>query len=243
MKIRALSVRMLKEILRDPLNLCFGAGFPLLLLILLHTIDAHGPMEQFRMERLAPGAAVFGLSFLTLFSATVISRDRESALLHRLYTAPLTARHFILGYTLPMLPLALLQCALCYAAGLLLGLEWTGNILPATVLILPDALLYIALGLLCGTLLNVRQVGAVCGALLTNLTAWLSGIWFDVSLLGSFLEKLSAVLPFSHAVEMERAAVRGDLSAILPHLGIVTAYGFALLAVAAALFSRRIQKQ
>lgn len=243
MKIRALSVRVGKDLLRDPINLCFGLGFPLALLFLFSAFRSHVPGNMFAPERITPGVAVFGLSFLTLFSATLIARDRESALLQRLYTAPLTAWDFIAGYTLPLLPLAVLQCAICYAAGLALGLPFSGRIFTSVLLILPVSLLYIALGLLCGTALSVRQTGAVCGALLTNLSAWLSGIWFDVGLVGGVFEKIAGFLPFLHAVEMERAACCGDLSAILPHLIWVIGYAAAVWALAVLLFSRQIRKQ
>lgn len=243
MKIRSLSIRMMKETLRDPLNLFFGLGFPLVLLLLFHALNSHVPVELFAPEMITPGVAVFGLSFLTLFSATLIARDRESALLQRLLSAPLTAGDFIAGYTLPLLPLAFLQGLVCFAFGLALGLPLTGGVLLAAVLHVPIAFLYIALGLLCGTVLNVKQAGTVCGALLTNLTAWLSGVWFDVKMVGGFFAALAELLPFSHAVEMERAAVRGDLAALLPHFVCVMAYAAGIFALAVFLFSRKIGRQ
>lgn len=180
MKLLTFASRNTKEILRDPINLFFGLGFPLVLILLLSAIQANIPVSLFAIDRLTPGITVFGLSFLTLFSATVISRDRGSALLQRLYTTPMTPPEFILGYTLPMLPIAVGQCVLCYLAALCLGLQLTIHILYAVLLILPIAVLYIALGLLCGSVFTDRQVGGICGALLTNLSAWLSGTWFDL---------------------------------------------------------------
>lgn len=92
MKSFAFARRTAREILRDPLNVFFGLGFPVALLLLFAAIQANAPLAMFRMEQLAPGIAVFGLSFMTLFSATLIAKDRESALLQRLYTTPLTGR-------------------------------------------------------------------------------------------------------------------------------------------------------
>ena len=182
MRMLTFAGRNAKEILRDPLTLLFGLGFPLILLLLLSAIQANIPVSLFEIQSLAPGITVFGLSFITLFSATVLAKDRGSSLLQRLYTTPLTPADFILGYTLPILPMALAQTALCYAAALLLGLDLTVNILLAVLLNLPVSLLFISLGLLFGSILNEKQVGGICGALLTNLTAWLSGIWFDLEL-------------------------------------------------------------
>lgn len=241
MKMGTFAIRNAKEILRDPINLLFGLGFPLMLIGLLSAIGANVPAPLFEIQQLTPGITVFGLSFMTLFSATLISKDRHSALLQRLYTTPMTALGFILGYTLPMVPLALAQSGVCYLAALALGLERTAGIFYALILILPLSMLYIALGLLCGSVFTDKQVGGICGAVLTNLSAWLSGIWFDLELAGGAFQKIAWALPFVHAVEMERAALSGNWSGVLPHLWWVLGYGFVLLALAVRLFLRQMQ--
>ena len=117
MKMLTFAWRNALEILRDRLNLLFGIGFPVVLILLLSVIQKNVPpeasLELFRIEQLAPGASVFGLSFMTLFSATLIAKDRGSSLLQRLYTTPLTGVDFILGYTLPILPISVAQTAVC----------------------------------------------------------------------------------------------------------------------------------
>jgi len=243
MKMLTLATRNAKEILRDPLNLGFGLGFPLVLLLLLSAIQANVPVSLFEIGHLAPGVTVFGLSFITLFSATVLAKDRGSALLQRLYTTPLTPSDFILGYTLPMLPIALAQGAVCYVAAVFLGLPVTVHILYAVLLLLPVSLLYIGLGLLCGSLFTDKQVGGICGALLTNLSAWLSGIWFDLDLVGGTFRKIADALPFVHSVELLRAVLAGNSAGIFPHLWYVLGYGLAALTLAVLLFLRQIKKQ
>ena len=243
MRMLTFAGRNAKEILRDPLNLFFGLGFPLVLILLLSAIQANVPVALFEIQHLSPGVTVFGLSFMTLFSATIIAKDRGSSLLQRLYTTPLTPVDFILGYTLPILPIAMAQSVVCYVAALVLKLQWTVNILYAVVLILPVSLLYIALGLLCGSVFNDKQVGGICGALLTNLSAWVSGIWFDLELVGGTFKKVAYALPFVHAVELERAALRGDFAQILPHLCWVLGYGLVCLVAAVYCFLRQMKRQ
>ena len=243
MRMLTFARRNAKEILRDPLTLCFGLGFPLVLLLLLSAIQANIPVTLFEIGSLAPGITVFGLSFITLFSATVIAKDRSSSLLQRLYTTPLTPADFILGYTLPILPMAIAQTAVCYLAALLLGLEATVSILYAILLNIPASLLFISLGLLFGSILNEKQVGGICGALLTNLSAWLSGIWFDLSLVGEGFREVAYALPFVHAVEMERAVLAGQYADILPHLWWVLGYGAVCTVAAIGLFLRQMKRQ
>jgi len=243
MRMLTFAKRCAKEILRDPLNLGFGLGFPLILLLLLSAIQANIPVELFEINRLAPGITVFGLSFMTLFSATLIARDRETALLQRLYTTPLTGVDFIMGYMLPLLPIAIGQTVICYLFAIPLGLSVGPAVVCAIIGIIPMAVFHIALGLLCGSLLGIKQVGGICGALLTNLSAWLSGVWFDLKLVGGFFERAADLLPFVHAVELERALCVGDFAAAAPHILPILLYDAAAMAAAVACFWGQMKKQ
>lgn len=243
MRMLTFAKRCGKEILRDPLNLAFGLGFPLVLLVLLSAIQANIPVHLFEIDTLTPGITVFGLSFITLFSATLVAKDRESALLQRLYTTPLTGLDFILGYMLPILPIAIGQTVICYLFGILLGLTVSINIVYAVIGMIPMAIFNIALGLLCGSVLGVKQVGGICGALLTNLSAWLSGVWFDVTLVGGIFEKAANALPFLHAAELEKALFSGNFAAAETHLLPVTLYSVLITAAAVLCFLGQMKKQ
>ena len=242
MRMLSFSKRCLKEILRDPLTLGFGLGFPLVLLLLLSALQANIPVSLFEIDILTPGISVFGLSFITLFSATLIAKDRESAFLERLYTTPLSATDFILGYMLPILPVAIGQTTICYLFAIPLGLTISVNILYAIVGIIPMAIFNTALGLLFGSILSVKQVGGICGALFTNLSAWLSGVWFDLKLVGGFFEKIAGFLPFLHAVEMEKAIFLGDYSSAPSHALPIILYSAVALVVATILFLKQMKK-
>lgn len=243
MRMLTFAKRCTKEILRDPINLGFGLGFPLILLLLLSVMQKNIPVSLFEINTLTPGITVFGLSFMTLFSATLIAKDRESALLQRLYTTPLTGLDFILGYMLPILPIALGQTVICYLFAIPLGLELSINIIYAVLGIIPMAVFNIALGLLCGSIFGVKQVGGICGALLTNLSAWLSGVWFDLKLVGGFFEKLANVLPFVHAAEMEKALFKGEFELIFSHLFIILIYSIIVTGIAVICFLEQRKKQ
>lgn len=242
MRLWSFSTRTAKEICRDPLTVAFGLGFPVILLLLLSAIQANVPVSLFELKSLTPGITVFGLAFITLFSATLIAKDRESAFLQRLYTTPLTAPEFILGYALPILPIALLQGVICYLVAAVLGLKITLQAVLAVLLLLPSAVFFIALGLLCGSIFSVKQVGGICGALLTNLTAWLSGVWFDLNLVGGAFKRVAEVLPFVHAVELERAVLSGNLAGGFPHFWWVLGYAALTGLLAVWAFLRRMKK-
>ena len=243
MRMVTFAKRCAKEILRDPINLGFGLGFPLVLLLLLTALQKNIPVHLFEIDTLTPGITVFGLSFMTLFSATLVAKDRESALLQRLYTTPLTGIDFILGYMLPILPIAIGQTVICYLVAIPLGLTVSVNIVYAVIGIIPMAVFNIALGLLCGSALGVKQVGGICGALLTNLSAWLSGVWFDLQLVGGVFAKIANVLPFVHAVELEKALLAGNFSGAANHILPVVLYSVLIAIAAVFCFLSQMKKQ
>ena len=243
MRMMTFAKRCTKEILRDPINLGFGLGFPLVLLLLLSSLQKNIPVSLFEIDTLTPGITIFGLSFMTLFSATLIAKDRESALLQRLYTTPLTGFDFIIGYMLPILPIALGQTVICYLFAIPLGLTFSVNIMYAVIGIIPMAIFNIALGLLCGSMLGVKQVGGICGALLTNLSAWLSGVWFDLNLVGGVFEKTANALPFVHAVELEKALFNGNFEGAASHILPILLYSVFTTVVAVFSFLGQMKKQ
>ena len=246
MRTTAFASRNTKEIVRDPLTILFGLGFPLVLLVLLSAINAGMPKEanapMFEIENLAPGISVFGLSFLSLFSSMLIAKDRTSSFMLRLFTSPIRPSEFILGYTIPMVPMALAQSVICYAAAMFYGLEFSADMILAIVVNLPVAIVFIALGLLFGSVLSEKAVGGVCGALLTNVSAWFSNIWFDTSMVGGWFETVSKILPFAHAVNAAKAALAGNYGDIFPDLWWVIGYAVAILAAAVTVFSVTIKK-
>jgi len=243
MKTLIFAKRTLKEILRDPLTFVFGLGFPVIILLLLTAIQRNIPAELFSLDKLTPGIAIFGLSFLTLFSATLIAQDRQNELLSRLCTTPMKPRDFILGYTLPLLPISLAQTFVCYLVAILLGLKLTINALFAVLFTVPASLLFIFMGLAAGSIMNVKQVGGLCGALLTNLTAWLSGTWFDLEIVGKPFKIVSYCFPFVHAVESGRDILSGNSQGIFIHILILAGYIvlFGILAILA--FSKTMKKR
>ena len=131
----------------------------------------------------------------------------------------------------------------CLGAAVALGLPLSWNLPAAVAALIPSALLFIALGLLCGTLFNDKQVGGMCGALLTNVTAFLAGIWFDLSLMGGEFKSFAYLLPFAHGADAAKAALAGEWAALPGHLLWVSAWAAALMALAVWLFRRKLTEQ
>ena len=92
-------------------------------------------------------------------------------------------------------------------------------------------------------MLGVKQVSGICGALLTNLSAWLSGVWFDLKLVGGFFQKLANALPFVHAVEMEKALFHGDFQGAVTHCVPILLYSGVITLIAVLCFFSQMKKQ
>lgn len=244
MRMFLFAKRNAKEILRDPINLLFGLGFPLILLALLSIINAAIPPEanntMFEINNLAPGLAMFGSVFMALFAGMLLSKDRTSSFLMRLFTSPMTAMDFILGYTLPMIVMTIAQATITFLAAGAFGLKLNVNIVFAIFITAFTSLLFVGAGLFFGSILNDKAVGGVCGALLSNVAGWLSGVFIPIDLIGGTFKKIAHVLPFYHSVEAIRVTLSGHFGEILPHLAIVLGYTVAIFALAVIMFNRKM---
>lgn len=244
MRIYSFSKRNALEILRDPTNMFFGLFFSIILLILFTIINNAIPPEanntMFEIEQIAPGVAMFGTGFMALFSGMLLAKDRTSSFLMRLYTSPMRPIDFIMGYTLPMIIFSIIQSILTFVAATILGLPLSINTLLAVIVLIPISIMFVGIGLFCGSVLDDKAVGGICGALLTNITGWLSGAWIPLDLIGGWFEAIAKALPFYHAVEASRYALLGEYNEIFPHLLIVIVYAIVIYALSIMVFKRKM---
>jgi len=239
MRTLAFASRNLKELIRDPMMMIFSIGFPVVLLLLFTAIQSSIPVSFFALDSITPGLAAFGLTFISLFSGMLLAKDRSTSFLMRLFASPLTAADYMIGYMIPLLPIAVAQSAICFLLAFVLGLPVTANVLLSILVLIPTAVLFIGIGLMIGSLVNDKAVGGI-SSIIINVSAWLSGTWFDIKLVGGTFKKIADVLPFVHAVNAARAALSGDYSAILPNLAWVSGYTVVILVIAVVLFRRKM---
>ncbi len=219
-RIGAFSARNMKEILRDPLSYIFCLGFPLIMLVVMtlvnESIPAEAGMTIFRIDQLAGGIAVFGQTFIMLFTAMTVAKDRSGAFLVRMYATPMTSFDFIAGYMFPMLLISVVQCLITYAASLLISLlvdvtlSLPGLLLSAAAMLL-SAVMFIGFGLLFGTLFNEKAAPGLC-SIIISLGSFLGGIWFDAQGLGGVMLKICKCLPFYYCTKSARTAMALDFA-------------------------------
>ena len=252
-KIKAFAVRNGKEILRDPLSYIFCLGFPLVMLVIMTLVDrsipAQAGMTIFHIENLCGGIMVFGLTFVMLFTAITVAKDRSGAFLMRMYATPMTPMDFVAGYLLPMLAIALAQGLLIGAASLVVSLLVgsplpVGGVLLSLLALLPSAVFFVGLGLLFGTLLNEKSAPGLC-SIVISLGSFLGSIWFDAEATGGVLLDISRCLPFHYCTKSVRAAVQLNLTteAFWMPLLVVVACGVIVSVGAAQVFRLRMRAE
>jgi ABC-2 type transport system permease protein len=210
----ALAVRNFKEIFLDYLSLGLAIAFPPVLLLALSPI---GNVEAyFNPTNLLPGVTLVGFVMLMFSSAMLLAKDRETALLARLLTAPLRPRDFIAAYSLPYIPIALLQMVTVFVTAAILGLEVNGSLGLVFLILFVMSFGYIGLGMVAGSLLGYKAVPGFYAAVLV-LTIF-GGAWFDLAAFGSVFKGIMEVFPFAHAIDASRnimvnGAGFGDIAA------------------------------
>lgn len=240
MKALTFAQRNRKEILRDPMTLLFGMVLPVLMLWLFSMMSENMPFDLFTLEKLAPAIIVFSFSFITLFTGMLIGRDKSSSYLMRIFASPMAAIDYLIGYALPLLPVAFIQMSACYGAALLLGMPFTYDAIPAFGLLVIISFLYIAFGLFFGTFFTDRQVGAIF-AIFVNVTTWFSGTWFGLDMIGGTFQTIAYLLPFAHAVDAVRAAFAGNYGDVLMPMLWVIAYTVVIFGIAVWGFRKRMR--
>ncbi|NLY37949.1 MAG: ABC transporter permease [Firmicutes bacterium] len=209
MRFLSLAGRNIKEIYRDPAAVIMGVIMPAVLLLLFASMgQGAAPVDIFTVDGLTPAVTVFSFGFLTLFSAMLLARDRESAFLTRLLIAPLKATDFILAYMLPFLPVAALQIVVCLTAGSLMGMKAGFSWAPFLVVMFILAVACIGIGMILGSLFSVNMAPPA-GSLVVVIIGLFGGVWMPLKQVGGIFGAVGYALPFAHAVDAARAIVKG----------------------------------
>lgn len=250
MKSKVFAVRTWKEVARDPLSYIFCLGFPVVMLAIMSVVDQSIPSEAgpqvFHLQNLAPGIAYFGLTFVMLFTCIQVSKDRATALLLRLYASPMKSLDYILGYTMPMIVLAVVQTVICFCAsvavGVCIGESLSMGALWLSVLALvPSMLLFVGFGILFGTLVGEKAAPGIC-SILISVAGMIGGIWMDVESIGGVLAKVAKVLPFYHGVTLARLPFRETSEGGAEHLIWTAVCGVLVYGLAIAIFRSKMKK-
>ena len=211
MRMLNFAKRNFKELIRDPLSLVFEIALPLFLLFIFQQIKL--PDNIYSLNNFTPGIIIFGLSFITLFTGSLVAKDRGSSLLIRLGISPMKSSDYILGYILSLLPIILIQNILFFTLAIILGLSFSINIIFTIIISLIISILFITLGILIGSLVSEKGSGGI-GSVIVQLVCFTSGMYFPKELIGKVFSKICELLPFESALVIIRGFLNNNLNII-----------------------------
>ena len=238
MRIYNFAKRNFKELIRDPLSLVFEIVLPLFLLFIFQQINI--PNDTYKIENFTPGIILFGFSFVTLFTATLIAKDRSTSLLVRLASSPMRASDYILGYMLAITPIILLQDILFFIVAILLGLSFTVNIIYTILVSIIVSILFIAMGILIGSMVSEKATGGV-GSIVIQLVCFTSGMYFSKDLIGKTFGTICEILPFESSLNIIKGILNNDLSLIsIQNIIVFSIYTILILVLAIIVFQKKM---
>ena len=230
--------RNFKEIIRDPLSIIFSVLLPLFLLFIFKQINI--PNESYELHNFTPGIVVFGFSFITLFTAMLVSKDRTSSLLIRLGISPMKPKEYILGYMLSIIPLILIQNVLFFILAIALGLSFSINIIWAILISIVVAILFIAIGIILGSLFSEKASSGI-SSIVVQLVCFTSGMYFPRELLGDVFSRICEYLPFESCVTIIKGVMNTNLESItIRNIIVFSIYTILALIISILIFKEKM---
>ena len=230
--------RNFKEIIRDPLCIIFSVLLPLFLLFIFKQINI--PNESYELHNFTPGIVVFGFSFITLFTAMLVSKDRTSSLLIRLGISPMKPIEYILGYMLSIIPLTLIQNVLFFILAIALGLSFSINIIWAILISIVVAILFIAIGIILGSLFSEKASSGI-SSIVVQLVCFTSGMYFPRELLGDVFSRICEYLPFESCVTIIKGVMNANLESItIRNIIVFSIYTILALIISILIFKEKM---
>ncbi len=237
-RILNFTLRNVKELIRDPLSSIFAIILPLFLLWIFQQFNIPG--EAYKIENFTPGIIIFGFSFITMFTAVLVSKDKSSLLLLRLSASPMKSYEYILGYFLSSLPIVFIQQVLFLILSSLLGLTISVNLIYTLLLGIIISLLYIAFGILLGSLVSDKATPGI-SSIIVQLVAFTSGMYFSSDLIGGFFEVICNILPFKSSVDLLKGVLNGNNENALVSIVVFTVY-LIITSILAVIFFKKSLK-
>ena len=238
MRMLNFAKRNFKELIRDPLSLVFEIVLPIFLLFIFQQFNI--PDEIFSIENFTPSIILFGFSFISLFTATLVSKDRTSSLLIRLGTSPMKSKDYILGYIVSLLPIVLIQIILFFIVAILLGLKFNISIIFTILISLIISIFFISLGILIGSIATEKGTGGI-GSIIVQLVCFTSGMYFPKELVGKTFSTICEILPFESTLNIIKGVLNNNLSIIsTTNIIVFSLYFIIILVLSIIIFKKKM---
>jgi ABC-2 type transport system permease protein len=155
-----------------------------------------------------------------------------------MFTTPARPSDFILGYSLPFIPVLIVSTLVYLGVGMALGLTIVGNLGYAFLIFFLIGLCSIGIGMIVGSLIKSESQAGISWLFIVPM-AMISGAWFTVDRMPAALRSIAGALPFIHAMDASRAIINGSsFSAIILDIYWLIGWTIVLFAAGIMLFRR-----
>lgn len=220
----ALLQRDLRAVARSRSQLYSSVLFPLMLMALLGTGVSSGlaPTSQRVIDGdytsfLAPGMIAMTALFSSTFSSAGFYRDRESGLLRAMLAAPHSARTILFGKALSAILIGSLQAfAILALAVVIPGIDlawqfgWLGGVATVVATVLGMSFMLSGLSLLLALRIKTMQGFHLIFNLVLFPLFFLSGAFFPLDDVPTWLEAIGYINPLTYAVDLLHYASYAD---------------------------------
>jgi ABC-2 type transport system permease protein len=172
----------------------------------LRTRAWYNPELESRVYNVPGVVGVLVMLMGLLLTSLAVVRERELGTLDQLMVSPLSATELILGKTIPVMLVGLIQITLISCVAILwFKIPMRGS----PLVLLPAAVLYIlagiSLGLIISTISKTQQEAFMAMFLVLFPIVILSGFLFPIDSMAAFFKWVSVINPIRHFVEIVRS--------------------------------------
>ncbi|MFZ2487206.1 MAG: ABC transporter permease [Anaerolineae bacterium] len=127
---------------------------------------------------------------------------------------------------------------------LLFGIHIRGNLLAALVILVLTIVAMTALGIMAASFIMVLKRGDPVTWFFNSLSLFLGGVYYPVSLLPTWLQKLSWLLPITYSLDGMRRALLTDASFVelLPNIVALLIFSVLLVPISLYIFRRAVNR-
>ena len=186
--------------------------------------DTDGSVEGFGQS--VPGMGSMYVMFTVFGGMVTLVGERKQWTLQRLVVMPVSRAQLLGGKILGRFILGLLQYVAVFAVGIVVGLNFGGDLLALFLTMVIFTLAVTSLSLTLGTRVKSEEQAAGLTNLLGLTLAPLGGAWWSLEIVPEFMRTIGHVSPIAWAMDAYRSLIfeNGDLSTILVPLAVLLGF-------------------
>jgi ABC-2 type transport system permease protein len=211
--------------------------------VTVNALPIHVENQIDYIDFIGPGIITFGLLILIPTAARPIVRDKERGFMARLLTTPTRPLDFILGYSLSMVVITIAQIVIFIFGAWAMGMDIIGNLGLAFLVFFLTGLCSVGIGMVIASLSKSENQAEPLAWIFSMPLAMLSGCWFSIEMMPSYIRAVAFAFPYAHTVEAARGVlIRGvGLEAVSYDLLFLVGWAVAIFAIGVVLFRRSMR--